>query len=279
MRRVAPGWAESSPSGSRLTESLRAAGVATVLVRANHPDTDAPDWYYAGWDEVFDARPQEEDKFAARRAAVAALPAVLERLSAKPDFLLWIEIDRLLPPWEIRQEVFEAYLEHEEEEQPEANEDEADEEEEDDEDEANEEESGQEQGDDEAEEPPAPDEPVTPWRDPPTGPFDASDPDAREWLAISFGALVSILDAELGALFDLFALAGSTNPPRGFSRPTSAIRSANTVRSACIARGCTRNSSTFRSSFGCPVRRRRAGACSDSRNRRMCSSRYSTCSA
>ena len=41
------------PFGSRLNK-----GTKTVLVRANHPDTDGPDWFYAGWGEVFDARPQ-----------------------------------------------------------------------------------------------------------------------------------------------------------------------------------------------------------------------------
>src|SRR4051794_33141240 len=50
------------PAGSRLSDALRAANVRTVLVRANHPDTDGPDWFYDGWAEVFDARPQEEDK-------------------------------------------------------------------------------------------------------------------------------------------------------------------------------------------------------------------------
>src|SRR4051794_37510855 len=37
---------------SRLTDELRAAGVRTVLVRANHADTDGPPPFYAGWDEV-----------------------------------------------------------------------------------------------------------------------------------------------------------------------------------------------------------------------------------
>src|SRR5688572_21065223 len=40
--------------GEGLLAALRAAGVRTVLVRANHPDTDAAPPYYAGWDEVFD---------------------------------------------------------------------------------------------------------------------------------------------------------------------------------------------------------------------------------
>src|SRR5437588_321984 len=53
--------AESADSASRLNGTLHAAGVRTVLVRANHPDTDASPPYYAAWGEVFDARPQPDD--------------------------------------------------------------------------------------------------------------------------------------------------------------------------------------------------------------------------
>src|SRR6476620_9292255 len=35
----------SADSASRLHESLSAAGVRAVLVRANHPDTDLAPWY------------------------------------------------------------------------------------------------------------------------------------------------------------------------------------------------------------------------------------------
>ncbi len=46
-------------------------------------------------------------------------------------------------------------------------------------------------------------EPVPPFADPPTGPFDRADPDAWDWLHKTFAAVVTKLDAELGALFDL----------------------------------------------------------------------------
>src|SRR5215218_2699885 len=109
---------------SRLVETLRAANVRTVLVRANHPDTDGADWFYAGWGEVFDARPLEEDK-SPLDALIRSLPSLLDRLADVPDYLLWVEIDRLLPPWDVPQDVFEAYLEDEEDlEPPEADEDE-----------------------------------------------------------------------------------------------------------------------------------------------------------
>src|SRR5438132_7854624 len=47
-------WLGGSPDLPVLA-ALRAANVHTVLARANHPDTDGPEWFYAGWGEVFDA--------------------------------------------------------------------------------------------------------------------------------------------------------------------------------------------------------------------------------
>jgi arylsulfatase A-like enzyme len=188
------------PSGSRLIEVLRAANVRCVLIRANHPDTDHPASYYAGWDEVFDARPVEADK-SPLDALIRTLPKLLDRLADVPDFQLWIETDRLLPPWDVPQDVFEAYLDVSDDEEDEPDEED---EEEDTDDETDDEEQG-----DEAPEP-APDadraspadESVTPWADPPTGPAGEVDPDAREWLFKSFAAVVTTLDAELGVVFD-----------------------------------------------------------------------------
>jgi arylsulfatase A-like enzyme len=193
---------EANPTSSVL-QKLCAASMHTVLVRANHPDTDAPDWFYAAWAEVFDARPQEEDK-SPLDALIRSLPSLLVRLSTLPDFLLWIELDRLLPPWDVPQDVFEAYLEDEENEPPaeEASEEEADEHGDEEEHAELEEEAPQ-----ELEVPapePAPTQKLTvpPWTDPPTGPFDTADPDAWEWLQSSFAAVVTTLDAELGVIFD-----------------------------------------------------------------------------
>jgi arylsulfatase A-like enzyme len=195
--------------GGSLLRYLRAANVRTVLVRANHPDTDAPEWFYAGWDEVFDARPQQED-VSPLDSLIRTLPALLDRLAAAPDFLLWIETDRLLPPWDVRQDVFEAYIDDSEEDD--SDEQEQDEEDEEEQEEENEEDQAAEDEQDDRD----PDSalstqhsalpnhsalPVTPWSDPPTGPLDTSDPDALDWLHNSFAAVVTTLDAELGTLF------------------------------------------------------------------------------
>lgn len=191
-----------------LVAALRRAHVQTAIVRANHPDTDAPGWFYDGWDEVFDARPRTEDA-SPLDALLQAFPALLIRLEAYTDFLVWVEIDRLLPPWEVPQEVFEAYLSEDDGEGSEAGEPgsptpgPASANVEPDDGEPDTEEAGiDEDSPDDEFRSPVIEEPVAPWSDPPTGPFDPADPDARDWLYFSFAAVVSRLDAELGYLFD-----------------------------------------------------------------------------
>jgi arylsulfatase A-like enzyme len=180
--------------------------VPTLLVRANHPDTDAPDSFYAGWGEVFDARPQPDDD-SPLNELLRTLPALLDRLADAPDYLLWIETDRLIPPWDVQQDVFEAYLEDADVDDEEG----ADEEEPEDEAEEDADKGGAEfaegeevEGEDEAaeHEPAAAEEPVLPFADPPTGPFDRSDLDAWDWLHRTFAAVVTKFDAELGLLFE-----------------------------------------------------------------------------
>lgn len=189
------------PFGSRFRE-----GTKTILVRANHPDTDASDWFYAGWGEVFDARPQPEDD-SPLDPLIRTFPALLERLAAVPDFLLWVETDRLTPPWEVQQDVFEAYLEDVEVEEEPVTEAEEPEEEEEEVESLNEvaEEPVESAESDSALRTPRSalaDEPVLPFADPPTGPFDRSDPDAWDWLHRTFAAVVTKFDAELGLMFE-----------------------------------------------------------------------------
>lgn len=172
-----------------LLPALREAGVRTVIVRANHPDTDADTTFYDGWDEVFDARPQAEDN-SPLDALIRSFPSLLDKLGTTPRWLVWVETDRLLPPWDVPQDVFEAYLD--------------DEGDEDDEDAAGEEDG---EDEDEADEVIAaldaePEEAVEPFADPPTGPFDNTDLAAWEWLHSTFAAVMTALDAELGLLFD-----------------------------------------------------------------------------
>lgn len=143
-----------------LLSLLAARGVHTAMIRANRPANDAPPEFYAGWAEVFDARP------AGGRCGtlIRALPEILARVSAHPNFLLWIEIDRLIPPWEVPPDVFEVYVE----ELVEGTKDEV----------------------------------PAPWVEPPTGRFDSADTASWELLHRSFGACVTTLDADLDTVFD-----------------------------------------------------------------------------
>ncbi|MBY0458477.1 MAG: sulfatase-like hydrolase/transferase, partial [Gemmataceae bacterium] len=159
---------------------------------------------------VFDARPRPDDP-SPLDELLRQFPRLLDRLAAVPDFLLWVEIDRLIPPWAVQQDVFEAYLSDEADEPPtpdprEPAEDAADDEGEPDEEPSDELEETE--GEDEepfeevAEEPAvAPPEPVPPLADPPVGPFDKTDLDAWDYLHKTFAAVVTKFDAELGALF------------------------------------------------------------------------------
>ncbi|QDU20625.1 sulfatase-like hydrolase/transferase [Urbifossiella limnaea] len=155
-----------------LLETLAEAGVRTVLVRANYPDTDGPPSYYAGWAEVFDARPDADDA-SPLDALLRELPGVLDRLPADGRWLLWVDTDRCVPPWDVPQDVFDAYL-------------------------------------DDGAETEAPDdaEPVSPFADPPTGLFDRSDPSALDFLHRTFAAVVTKLDDELGRAFEAFRSRG-----------------------------------------------------------------------
>jgi arylsulfatase A-like enzyme len=194
------------PQGGREQEGdlialLKTRGVRTALVRHDRPGNDAHADFYAGWGELFDARPDPADRSPAD-ALLRALPAALDRLAGSADWLLWVEIDRLLPQWDVQQDVFEVYIEEllEEDEEP-AGEGEEDPD-------AAESEDVEDAPDDEpdSEEPEA--EPVTPWTDPPTGWFDKNDLASWELLHRSFAAVVTVFDAELGRVFELLRSRG-----------------------------------------------------------------------
>ncbi|HVK17993.1 MAG TPA: hypothetical protein VM533_13675, partial [Fimbriiglobus sp.] len=106
---IDPGTASTSPANDLLAV-LKARSVRTYLLRNTREANDAHADFYVGWDELFDARPDPADRSPAD-ALFRALPAVLDRLAESADWLLWIEIDHLLPPWVVRQDVFDVYVE------------------------------------------------------------------------------------------------------------------------------------------------------------------------
>lgn len=142
-------------------------GRRCVLIRASRPSFDAPSHYYARFAEVFDARPDPagDSPFA---PLLDRWPTALDRLAGRDDGLLWLETDRLLPPWDAPQHVFDLYCED-------LTEDAA---------------------------PDADADPLVPWLHPPVGGFDRADPAAWELLHRTFATAVSAFDADLGRLFD-----------------------------------------------------------------------------
>ena len=183
--------------GGDLVASLKAAGVRTMLVQHTRTANDpAPD-FYAGWDERFVIRPADGPA-SPMESLFHQLPDVLEKLRTFDSWCLWIELDRLVTPWDIPQDVFDAYIEdlfEEEEPTPrvEVQEREADELATDDEDE-----------DDEPEPIPVKRDPVPAWHNPTTGWFDVEDLPSWELLHRSFAAALTTFDADLGRLFTMF---------------------------------------------------------------------------
>jgi arylsulfatase A-like enzyme len=151
---------EATPSADALGVASRLTGA--TLVRASRPAFDAPSHYYARFAEVFDARPESgRPPFA---PLIELLPGLLDTLG--DNALLWVETDRLIPPWFAPADVFEVYCE-----------------------------DLIEGADPDA-------EPLEPWADPPVGWFDRDDTTSWELLHRSYAAAVTRFDVDLGRVFD-----------------------------------------------------------------------------
>ncbi len=214
-----------TPAPTDLLPLLTSAGVRTVLVRHTREANDPPAEFLGDWSEIVDARPDPADR-APADALLRLLPALLARLADRTPWLLWIEIDTLLPPWDVPQEVFEAYVEDllEDQAEPEPPESEGSEDapefleeeldpspeleaesDEEPEDLDEPEESEEVEDSPEPEEPQSPPaEPILPWRNPETGWFDTDDLASWELLHRSFAAAVTSFDADLGRIFAVF---------------------------------------------------------------------------
>ena len=168
---------DPSPAGTRrscpppLVAALRAAGVTTALL--DDRKDRAPD--DRGWDLVVPTEPEGHPT--PGEALVASVRRCLDHLAGRAPWLLWIESDRLLPPWDLELETYQQYAstsvgfatEDESESEPEE---------------------------------------VDPTDGPTPGPFDVNDD--REWhrLHNSFAAAVTAFDADLGVLIQEFRARG-----------------------------------------------------------------------
>ncbi len=148
---------------------LSSPGRFTLLV----DDRKARDADWRAWDAVVRTNPESHST--PGDALVAAVREALPQLTGRNNWVLWVETERLLPPWDLEFESYQHYAETtggftddrmDEEEQPE------------------------------------------PTDSPPLGPMDAEDRRLWHQLRNSFAAAVSSFDGELGRLIELFRQSG-----------------------------------------------------------------------
>ncbi len=154
-----------------LIDTLGTVGVKRILIRESNVD----DAFAQGWDQIIIVEPQPEQT--PRVAFHGVVERTLQSLADTPDFLVWLELDRLLPPWDVPLDRFEAYYAPLPEELP------------------------------QGEEIP-PFELPPPCDNPEPAEFDRNDRDAWDWLHASFAAVVTELDEEIGEFMKLFASLG-----------------------------------------------------------------------
>ncbi len=187
-RRQTPGVATPSHPPADLVRLLKAAGTRTVLVRHGRAVNDGPAEFYADWDFKFDARPVPGDR-SPQDALLRTLDRVREVTAGGTPWLLWVEVDRFVPPWDVPKDVFEAYVEGLFEDEAPYDPTEHD-------------------NSVEAEREVAPEDAVEPWADPATGWFDADDLASFQLLHTSFAAAVTTFDADFGRLWKTFEAYG-----------------------------------------------------------------------
>lgn len=153
-------------NADRLLDLLSRAGVPRFLIRAQRAQHALPVAHPQAWSEIIDIAPipgigQRSSQVLKR------LPGLLQSWAELPSYFLVIALDRLLPPWEIPQDVFEVYLEEY------------------------------------AEGEPAEGALPEPWKHPPTGLLAGEGDAGWEWLHRSFAAAMTTFDADFGGILDL----------------------------------------------------------------------------
>ena len=187
-RRQTPGVAPPDEPPADLVRQLKATGVRTVIVRHGRATNDGPADFYADWDFKFDARPVPGDR-SPQDALLRTLDHVVEVTADGGPWLLWVELDRFVPPWDVPRDVFEAYVEGLFEDEAPYDPTEHD-------------------NSVEVERPVAPEDAVDPWADPATGWFDADDLPSFQLLHTSFAAAVTTFDADFARLWKAFEAHG-----------------------------------------------------------------------
>ncbi len=159
------GFANAMPPN--LIQSVNDAGISTVFV----DDRKRPSAEHPAWQNTI--RTRRSDHQPPGEALQLAIQSALQEISRHSSWLLWIETERLMPPWDFEFETYQQYAE----------------------------ESGGfiEERLTEGEEP---------IDEPSLGPIDLNDDSLRSRLQNSFAAAVTSFDAELAGVIDLFRAAG-----------------------------------------------------------------------
>jgi arylsulfatase A-like enzyme len=166
-----------SPAGFRAScpppvfQALQGAGVTVALVddrKGERPDDGT-------WDHVI--RPEPAGDAPPADAFIAAVESGLVRLAAAGRWLLWVETDRLIPPWDLEFETYQQYAR------------------------AAGKFGGDDESDDESDEQP-------PIDDPAPGPIALDDDGLWHRLHNSFAAALTSFDAEMSVLAELFRKRG-----------------------------------------------------------------------
>ncbi len=168
------GAAAASERGPDLLAALRQQDIHTCLIVDD--SIPSPPDFAEGWDTV--ARVSAAEGEMPLDATLEAVGAALERLERRDNWLLWIDLATLLPPWNVPAEIQEAYFA---EQSAEEQEDDADE-----------------TGEEEAEE----SEPLAPLTEVAAGPIDGEDDYLYLSLQTSYAAAVSYVDTGIGQLLE-----------------------------------------------------------------------------
>ena len=193
--------------GSDFFALIQNAGVRTILIDGTRHGCDGE--FYAAFAEKFAPRPSPDDA-TPTAALLRTLTEVAGQLGDGP-WLIWFELDRLIAPWDVPQDVFDAYIEDvfdADPDDPASRESTLDMEKvltADDDiiviDPNAEEYTEEVEIEDDDESPNVVRESVAPWADPTPGWFDRNDLPSWELLHRSFAAAVTTADAGLGKLF------------------------------------------------------------------------------
>ena len=81
-----------------LVRALNRYGVRAALVRHARPGNGLPVAFRADWSQVIDAPPDPADR-SPIDALARALQSLATELDSETPWLIWIDIDRFVPPW------------------------------------------------------------------------------------------------------------------------------------------------------------------------------------